>query len=381
MKRAGRFTRFFAFIIITLMIVSFWSQAFATEQDLQERLDLINKEIQANEALLQQKKQAEQKASAELKTLNNTLSLTSRKLQTTESTLSKTERELKVLEAELQKSQATLSYDTQVLQNRLMSIYKQSNVHVLDVLLNATSITDFLTRWDLLSRLAQNDVGIINSVNKEIKVFEDKQTVVSVKKESLLKLEKDQSTQKQQLQVASSRQKELYKSIQQERAEVEKALNELEEENQKIAAEIRRITGQDVGQYLGSGKMAWPTPGYTRITSAYGYRIHPILKTKRFHTGVDIGAANKTKIVAAEQGTVIDVGYRGAYGNVVIVNHGGNIVTMYAHCSSTLVRVGDRVNRGQTVALVGSTGWSTGPHLHFEVRKNGDTVNPMSYLK
>ncbi len=381
MKRTSRFLRFCTLTIIMLMMISFGGSAWAVDQDLQDRLDLINKEIQENEALLQQKKQAEQKASQELKNLNNTLYQTSKKLLTTETNLTKTENELKLLEAELNQSQATLSYDSQVLQNRLTSIYKESNVHVLDVLLNSTSITDFLTRWDLLSRLAKNDMEIIDSVNEEIKIFEEKQSVVLVKKDSLAKLEEDQSQQKQELQVASSRQKEIYKSIQEERSEIEKALDELDEESSKIADEIRRITGQDTGQYLGSDKMAWPTPGYTRITSPYGYRIHPILKTKRFHSGVDIGAANKTNIVAAEKGTVIEVGWRGAYGNVVIINHGGNIATMYAHASVTLVKVGDYVNRGQTIAKVGTTGWSTGPHLHFEVRKNGDTVDPLGYLK
>jgi len=381
MRKTGRIARLSVFAMILLLIVGLCGEAFATEDDLQNRLDLINKEIQENEALLQQKKQEEQKASQQLKNLNNTLYLTSKKLQTTESNLTKTEKELQLVQAELEKSRTTLAYDTQVLQNRLTSIYKQSSVHVLDVLLDSTSITDFLTRWDLLSRLAKNDMGIIASVNEEIITFEEKQNTFLLKKQTLDKLQEDQNSQKQELQVASSRQKELYKSLQQQREEIEKALDELDEESNRIGEEIRKITGQDTGQYLGSDKMAWPTPGYTRITSAFGYRIHPILKTKRFHSGIDIGAANKTKIVAAEKGTVIEVGWRGAYGNVVMISHGGNIVTMYAHCSSTSVKVGDSVSRGKEIAKVGSTGWSTGPHLHFEVRKNGDPVSPLTYLK
>ena len=134
-------------------------------------------------------------------------------------------------------------------------------------------------------------------------------------------------------------------------------------------------------QYVGSGVYTWPTPGYTRITSPYGMRKHPILKTNRMHTGIDIGAPNGATIVSVDHGCVVQVGWYGGYGRVVMVDHGHGIVTMYAHTSAALVNVGDAVKKGQAIAKVGSTGWSTGPHLHFEVRINGKYTNPLNYIK
>ncbi|WP_420825495.1 murein hydrolase activator EnvC family protein [Thermanaerosceptrum fracticalcis] len=264
---------------------------------------------------------------------------------------------------------------------RVRALYEQSEVHVLEVLLNSTSITDFLTRWDLLSRIAEKDMELIDSVKEEIAFYQDKQKQFLVKKETLVNLQADQNEKKHKLEIASSRQKEILKDIQSDKAAIEQALDELEAESKKIEAELRRLAGNNSGKYLGSGKLAWPTPDYSRITSPFGWRRHPILRTNRFHTGVDIGAPHGATIVAAENGKVIDVGWRGGYGRVVMISHGGNIVTLYAHTSAALVEPGEEVKKGQAIARVGSTGWSTGPHLHFEVRFNGEPQNPMSYLK
>jgi len=129
------------------------------------------------------------------------------------------------------------------------------------------------------------------------------------------------------------------------------------------------------------GSMVWPLPGNYRISSPYGYRIHPILKTKQFHSGVDIPAKTGTKILAANDGVVIFSGVKSSYGNFVVIDHGGKMTTAYAHCSRRLVSQGQKVKKGQAIALVGTTGRSTGPHLHFEVRKDGKTTNPQAQFK
>ena len=120
--------------------------------------------------------------------------------------------------------------------------------------------------------------------------------------------------------------------------------------------------------------------GSSRISSPYGYRIHPILHTKKFHSGIDIPSPTGTPIVAANAGTVIFSGNRSGYGKCVIIDHGGGIITLYGHCNELLVSSGQSVSRGSTIAKVGSTGRSTGPHCHFEVRINGATTDPMQYL-
>lgn len=136
----------------------------------------------------------------------------------------------------------------------------------------------------------------------------------------------------------------------------------------------------DFGDYTG-GVMYWPVPGYSRISSYYGYRIHPIFKKRQLHTGIDIPANRGQTVIAAKEGTVVFSGTKGGYGSTVIVNHGGEISTLYAHNSRLLVKRGDVVEKGQAIARVGNTGNSTGPHLHFEVRKNNVAVDPLPWLR
>ncbi len=148
--------------------------------------------------------------------------------------------------------------------------------------------------------------------------------------------------------------------------------------------ELPEITEGLGGEYNG-GPFAWPVPGATRVSSEYGWRIHPIQGTRKFHTGIDIPAATGTPITAAADGTVVFAGWKGGYGNALIISHGGGLYTLYGHCISLTASNGDEVKKGQKVALAGSTGNSTGPHLHFEVRKgtsmNAAHTTPWDYLK
>ena len=166
--------------------------------------------------------------------------------------------------------------------------------------------------------------------------------------------------------------------------EEEKTLSEQIDEyrNQILAveAEIAQVTKANIDtQYIG-GEMAWPVPGYTRITSNYGMRTHPITGIYKLHTGVDLGAPMGANFIAANDGVVTKAGYNGAYGNMVIIDHGGGISTLYAHGSEILVTVGQTVKKGDNILKVGSTGYSTGAHAHFEVRVNGQPVNPLPYI-
>ena len=126
--------------------------------------------------------------------------------------------------------------------------------------------------------------------------------------------------------------------------------------------------------------MAWPVPGYTKITSEFKMRVHPITGVYKLHTGVDIGAPTGTNFIAAADGVVTKAGFNSAYGNMVIIDHGGGISTLYAHGSEIMVEVGQNVKQRDTVLKVGSTGYATGPHAHFEVRVNGSPVQPLDYI-
>jgi murein DD-endopeptidase MepM/ murein hydrolase activator NlpD len=132
--------------------------------------------------------------------------------------------------------------------------------------------------------------------------------------------------------------------------------------------------------YVG-GEMMWPVPGQYKITSPFGNRLHPISKQYKMHTGIDISGPKGTPVVAAQTGTVVYANWFGSYGKAIIVDHGGGITTLYAHNDTINVSVGSVVKKGDNIALLGSTGYSTGPHLHFEVRINGEYVEPLTYVK
>lgn len=167
------------------------------------------------------------------------------------------------------------------------------------------------------------------------------------------------------------------------KAEVAAAEAAEEELSEFIRAEEAKLappapTGGTSSSGVSNSGFQWPINA--RVSSEFGYRIHPIYRTRRLHAGIDLGAGSGTPIRAAADGTVLSAGWRGGYGNAVVISHGGGISTLYAHQSSIAVSAGTRVPRGQVIGYVGSTGQSTGPHLHFEVRVNGSPTNPRAYL-
>lgn len=165
-----------------------------------------------------------------------------------------------------------------------------------------------------------------------------------------------------------------------EEAEYTNSIVEMQTEIKKVEAEILTAARMNIGYDYVGGEMAWPVPGYTLITSPYGMRTHPITGVYKLHTGTDISAPMGTDFIAANDGVVAKAEYNYAYGNMVMINHGGGVSTLYAHGSQILVEVGQSVTRGEPVLKVGSTGYSTGPHAHFEVRINGQYTDPMPYI-
>ncbi|MGE5583592.1 MAG: M23 family metallopeptidase, partial [Bacillota bacterium] len=158
---------------------------------------------------------------------------------------------------------------------------------------------------------------------------------------------------------------------------LEESLDELEETSKQVEAQIKEYQSQN-HVALGTGKYIWPVNG--RITQMFGWRRHPILRKREFHTGLDISVPLGTEIAAADSGVVIFSGFNGGYGKMITIDHGSSFSTLYAHTSLILVDKGQTVTKGQIIAKAGSTGLSTGPHLHFEIRKNGAPVNPLNYL-
>lgn len=258
-------------------------------------------------------------------------------------------------------------------------MYKNGNIGMLSVLLGSKSMSDFLTNVEMAKRIYQSDENLLGEMQKAYDAVIDKKEQLSALKESLVSQQETAKNAKASLAASEEKLAAQKKSIESDNKALEAQIDQLNAEADKLVAEILRLQGNEA--YAG-GQMCWPSKSSTRITSKFGNRLHPILKVYKLHTGIDIGAAKGTDIIAANSGKVIKAAYNaGGYGYYVMIDHGGGIVTLYAHASKLLVNVGDIVVRGQKIALVGSTGNSTGPHIHFEVRVNGQYVDPLNYVK
>lgn len=283
-------------------------------------------------------------------------------------------------EYELNISNERYEKQKELLEKRLVAMYELGSVSYLDLILNSKSITDFLSNYYLISEITSADEELLKNVeaekkyNKKLKeILETKRNILTASRETR---EKNAISLANMAVIKNNKLLELTE----EQAELQRMVEEYQNQIAEIETEIRLLAIANVGKDYVGGSMAWPVPGYTRITSSFGMRTHPITGIYKLHTGVDIGAPMGANFIAANDGIVTYAGYNTAYGNMVIIDHGGGITTLYAHGSEILVEVGQTVFQGTPVLKVGSTGYSTGPHAHFEVRINGEYVQPLDYI-
>jgi murein DD-endopeptidase MepM/ murein hydrolase activator NlpD len=287
-------------------------------------------------------------------------------------------RILEELDKSIEEAEKNYQHQLELFQARLRAMYVNSNETVLDILLQSKNITDFLERLELISLISKRDKQIIQDLSLAKQEVEYKR---QLREEEKIETQKVAQEKKNRLDSLITSRSELERQIQENKnriATLEKREKELLEKSKEMTSLIQSLSTRS--KYV-EGQMVWPLQYTTRITSGFGNRRHPILRRYSMHTGIDIGGKSGESILAANHGTVILAGWQNAYGNTVVIDHGGGITTLYAHCSKILVRKGDEVKAGQIIAKVGNTGWSTGPHLHFEVRVNGEPKNPSNYVK
>lgn len=300
-------------------------------------------------------------------------------LEKVEKELDKLNEDINTTLKELEEAEEKIDGKQDTFNSRLRVMYKNGNVGYLEVLLAAANISDFLTRKDMVQSIVNHDVELIKYMKEQRDIIENKKTELQAKRASV-EVARSKLQDRQNDLAKATRAKELLMT------ELQKDLKKAEEQYDKLNKLAKDIESEIVkrqrvdGPYSG-GVMSWPVPGHTRISSPYGYRIHPVFKTKKLHTGIDIPASRGTNVIAAADGTVIYSGSLGGYGKTIMIDHGGGIVTLYGHNSSLVVSEGTEVKKGDTIAKIGSTGISTGPHCHFEVRKNGSYVDPIPWLK
>ncbi len=292
--------------------------------------------------------------------------------------ISTTEGEINTTVNKLTSAEEKIDDKQDVMGSRLNVMYKNGTIGYAEVLLSSKSITELLTNLDMVKKIVNHDVELLKDMKEQRDIIEEQKISLENQKRQLVNLKSSVEQKKKTLVVSRGEQERLRADLAQDKVALEKMLDQTKKEADEISNKIRSL--QSNGAYVG-GQLQWPVPGYSTVSSPFGNRIHPILKTKKFHSGIDIPAPSGRDVVAAGDGKVVSSSNLGSYGKAVIIDHGGGIMTLYAHNSSLLVQNGQTVTKGQKIALIGSTGLSTGPHLHFEVRKDGQYTNPIPYVR
>lgn len=368
-----------SFVILWSTVAPARGQANPLNEKQQE-LRRIEEKKAATSQQLRQTKTQEKGLVAELNTLERQLEQAENELAVLNKRVQVTEQDLRQTETELQKAEEELAEQTDILGERLRAMQENGPVSYIEVLLSSGDFADLLNRFDSMKEIVAQDVVLMENIKKKRNEIESKKQTLEKKQAELVSLQGSVRNKKEAIETKAQAKQQLLADISKQKSVYEQALNELEQTSREIEQAIRRLQSPDSPGTIsrGKGAMSWPTAG--PISSYFGYRTHPVFGTKKLHSGLDIAASHGQTVTAAADGVVIMSGWYGGYGKAVVIDHGGGISTLYGHHSSLLVSVGQKVRRGQAIAKVGSTGVSTGPHLHFEVRVNGTPQDPLGWL-
>jgi murein DD-endopeptidase MepM/ murein hydrolase activator NlpD len=382
-RRRNRLThRFGALVLAAAVLIGVLAPASA--DNLRSRLNHLLGRKERVQAQIRTIKKEQASATQRLWQAQDELSRVQGRLRSAKGQLASTRKELAATQAELKRLEKRIAQHKTDVQAHLLALYRAGPSSYLDVVLQADSFSDFANRENAVQAMANQDEYMLNRLaNLETQCEAKRKRLASQERQRaalVAQIARDEAT------VRSRRAevREILSDANKKRSAAEEALAAMESEENEVRSMIRaRMRGGSGGGYAGTYQGTWsgsflkPAPG--RISSPFGMRLHPITGVYKLHTGVDIAAPHGTPIKAADKGLVIKTGWMRAYGQTVAVDHGSGLHTWYCHCSSILVSEGQLVKRGQVIARVGSTGMSTGPHLHFSVLKNGNFVNPMAY--
>lgn len=382
------FALFLVGVLVFLPILStepLKTQAANSVSSLEDRYSELEKELKKLQSEMKQTQNEKSKQLQYKNQLDREITLVEQQIDNLNSQVSALNIEITKNQTLLTEKEAEISENDKLFKARLRAMYITGETSVWEILLGSKSFSDFLKNSEYMKRLAKSDNELMGKLNQ------DKQSIVEARKvieDSKIKLEANKQTlnyKKGSLNSKYTESQKLLNSLVKDENALRQQQIKINEEMEEIDAEIRKmLEGNKSDEEFVGGKFGWPVPNYSYISSRFGWRT--LYGKKNWHTGIDIAGANilGKPIVASNAGKVIKavttyVPKRG-YGKYVMIDHGGGYTTMYAHCTSLAVKVGDVVTRGQTIAYVGSTGNSTGPHLHFGIYINGKEVDPLGYL-
>ena len=340
----------------------------------------LQKELAAQKKELQAAKTKEKELRTRVAELDAELTTMEKEMASVEKKLSQAVDQIAVTTKELEKTQAEMEERMTLFQNRMREIYMNGEVSMMDVVFDSTSFSDFLIRYELWGRVMEVDKKMLQQIEADLAVIEEKKAALEEKKSTLEALKKEKESSMENLENLKDQKAKFLEAAEENREQAQQLYDEMEAADADIAKKIQALQPKGNGKY--NGIFTWPLPGHTRVSSDYVYRLHPTLKVYKWHTGIDLPAPKGTKIIAAADGKVIFSGWNNAYGNMVIIDHGNGLSSLYGHMSAiTMKTTGQQVKAGDEVGKVGTTGYSTGNHLHFETRINGKHTSPWPYLK
>lgn len=394
--------RILTFIIMIVVLFCFSINVFSnTEATNTETQNTENNEV-SNKTLLEQSNEVRQKleeSSTRLEYVQSELSTSLQQIQELgdkiteyenqyndlKNQVAEMEANIEVIDADINKVQAEYDRKENLLKKRMVALYKAGDATYLDVLLSSSSIVDFLSKYYMLEKIIDYDTDLMKELEIEKNSIENKKQEQE-KKKADLKVAKAKAGQMQILMENNKMLQENYSAkLTTEEATLNEQILQYKQEQEEIERQIQAAinwSGDLAIQYKG-GVMIWPVGvNGTYITSPFGNRLHPIQGVYKYHAGIDIGNAGYgAPVLAAADGVVTYAGVMSGYGNCVMINHGSGIVTLYGHGQTIYATLGQTVKQGDVIMAVGSTGNSTGPHLHFEVRKDGVATSPIPFLK
>ena len=374
LKRKSRFAMIVAILLMLTFAVEPSLASAATLSQI--RNNIKNKQQELNESKAKEKSLGDQ-----VNSLEQQINSKQSDIDELEASISEAQAKLETLEEELAAAEEKVNTQNENLNARLRNMYKNGSVGFIDVLMDSGSFSEFLNNLSLVEKVYTSDQDVLEELQKAYDEIDAKKKEIETLQAELSESKATMEEQKSSLEADKASVEKKKSEIAADSAETQRELDKLEADAQALTSSIRNSGSSSSSSKYNGGIMAWPVPSCHTVSSGYGGRIHPTTGKYKFHGGLDIPGSYGSAIVAANSGKVIWAGNRGdSYGNYVIIDHGGGVSTLYGHSSKVLVSTGQSVSRGQRIANVGSTGRSTGPHCHFEVRINGSRVNPNPYV-
>lgn len=396
MKRCGCLDRKYIVLLGTLIFVCQFSSALYAEENIDAQLreqeqqyDELRRKIAGTRQKIFESNKKAKKVTYQIDAINKKIDDTKQKVAVVTKDIKKVEGNITVLTGQIEQIKKRIAECENYLRKRVVGMYKYGSSTEFEVLIYSDGVRDAMDNLYLLRKIAKQDQMVILELSEHKQRLSDTHVKLNTQKGMLKEKNKELNVQHEQLKTAVGEKEIALKQIQKEKAIYIAQQKEFERAAQALQGTIKRLLAAKRAKnknsstpsvvYYKGGKIAWPVQG--RISSEYGIRVHPVFKTKLKHSGLDIAAPTGTPIAAAAAGEVLYAGTMRGYGQVVILDHGGDLTTVYGHMSKILCAENQKVSKGSIIGHVGMTGIATGPHLHFEVRVNGNTVDPMGYLR